>query len=204
MESNYVVSTQKLIVAELTNWRPPLDREKFGWTISTDYGKIISIEGAIREILNDGEHSPFSNWHKVEFTEDEITFNCTEQYMMYKKAMLFNDSIIAAQILQETFPKEHKKLGRLVKNFNESIWNENCTKIVYNGNKLKFTQNPHLLKILLDTKGKLLVEASPFDVIWGIGMSAEEAQLVDKSKWKGQNLLGKILTQLREDLLKEL
>lgn len=147
-------------------------------------------------------NSPFSNWHKAKFIEDGIEYNCTEQYMMYKKAVLFGDTITANKILQEKFPGEQKRLGRTVKNFNDTVWKENCMNIVYEGNKLKFLQNPRLLEELLKTEGMTLVEASPYDTIWGIGMSEEEAKLVDESQWRGSNLLGKVLTKLRDDLLK--
>lgn len=147
--------------------------------------------------------SPFSNWHKARFLEGNIEYNCTEQYMMYKKALLFNDKEIANEILKCKLPSEQKRLGRLVKNFNKEIWDKNCLDIVYNGNKLKFLQNPDMLKSLIDTKGKFLVEASPFDTIWGIGMSEDEAKKIDPSMWKGQNLLGKVLTKLRDDLMEE-
>lgn len=148
-------------------------------------------------------NSPFSNWHNAKFIENGIEYNCTEQYMMYQKAILFNDIEIANKILAEVSPRNQKRLGRMVKNFDQNIWSKNCMQIVYNGNKLKFTQNPHLLKQLLNTKGLKMVEASPYDRIWGIGMSKEEAVLVDESQWRGHNYLGRILTKLRDDLLNQ-
>lgn len=145
--------------------------------------------------------SPFSNWHSAKFIENGIEYNCTEQYMMYQKAILFDDIETANKILSEVSPRNQKRLGRLVKNFDKDVWDKHCMQIVYNGNKLKFTQNPYLLKQLLNTKDLKMVEASPYDRIWGIGMSKEEAELVDESQWRGQNLLGKVLTKLRDDLL---
>ncbi len=145
-------------------------------------------------------NSPFSNWYIASFTIDDITFNCTEQHMMYGKAMLFGDKETAADILKEKVPREQKKLGRLVKNFNKKIWEENCKQIVYEGNKGKFTQNPKLLKRLMDTSGTTLVEASPFDNIWGIKLSADDPRSNHRSTWQGTNWLGEVLTKLRDDL----
>lgn len=147
--------------------------------------------------------SPFSQWHRSTFEVDGITFNCGEQFMMYQKATLFKDLYMAKQILQETQPRKHKELGRKVRNFNRDVWERECMNIVYKGNKAKFTQNKHLLDKLLSTKGTTLVEASPFDTIWGIGLEATHPDAKKPSKWPGQNKLGIVLTQLREDLIKE-
>lgn len=115
--------------------------------------------------------SPFSNWYKAEFEIDGIKFNCTEQHMMYHKAILFNDTEIAERILKTASQSKQKALGRQDKNFIGSTWNENCKQIVYEGNKAKFLQNENLLQDLLKTEGKTLVEASPVDAIWGIGLA---------------------------------
>ena len=88
---------------------------------------------------------PFSNWFKADFVIGGIKFNCTEQYMMYNKAMLFKDSETADEILACKNPRDHKALGRKVKNFNVDVWNKNAKRIVYDGNRAKFTQNPDLL-----------------------------------------------------------
>ena len=145
----------------------------------------------------------FSQWFPATFTIDNIIFNCTEQYMMYKKAQLFKDKEIMKQILKSTKPNEQKALGRKVKNFDETIWNQQARKIVYDGNYAKFTQNPELLNQLLNTKGFTLVEASPFDKIWGIGLSANDSRAKQRKLWKGTNWLGETLTLLRENLLNE-
>jgi ribA/ribD-fused uncharacterized protein len=144
----------------------------------------------------------YSQWHPCEFEEDGIVFNSAEQYMMYHKALLFNDKITADKILNASHPKDQKRLGRQVQNFKDDIWIQHCKKIVYNGNLLKFTQNPKLLTNLLKTEGEF-VEASPYDNRWGIGLNEEDAKKLDKSQWQGTNWLGEILTQLREDLKNE-
>lgn len=145
--------------------------------------------------------SPFSQWHFAKFKIDGITFNCTEQYMMYKKAMLFDDVDIAQQVLDTQMPVDQKRLGRKVKNFNKEVWENNCKEIVYEGNYAKFTQNKHLKEKLLSTSGTTLVEASPYDDIWGIRLSADNPKAKDRSQWQGKNWLGEILTQLREDII---
>jgi ribA/ribD-fused uncharacterized protein len=146
--------------------------------------------------------NPFSQWHKSKFIVDGMEFNCAEQYMMYKKAMLFNDTQRAELIMKKKDPREQKALGREV-NIDIDVWNRERFDIVYQGNYAKFTQNENLKKYLLDTAGTTLVEASPTDTVWGIGMSEEDPDRLDRSKWKGTNLLGEVLTKLREDLLKE-
>ena len=124
--------------------------------------------------------------------------------MMYNKALLFSDLKAAAAILGHSDPKIGKRLGRQVKNFdNLLVWAEHREEIVYAGNKYKFEQNPSLMRELMKTKGTTLVEASPFDRIWGIGLRATDPRAKIKKEWKGQNLLGLILTRLREDFMKE-
>ena len=93
-----------------------------------------------------------------------------------------------------------KALGRAVKNFNSKEWDAVKYAIVKKGNGLKFRQNPQMLKKLKETAGTTLVEASPYDQIWGIGLSAEDPQALDETKWRGQNLLGKLLTELRDEI----
>lgn len=149
------------------------------------------------------EQSPYSQWHLKDFTVDNITFNCAEQYMMYQKALTFGDQQIAAAILREPKQAKQKALGRKVKNFNSEIWDEVSKQVVYDGNYAKFTQNPELLKQLLATKGTILVEASPFDSIWGIGLRASDPRAKYRQSWQGENRLGFILTTLRDNLLVE-
>jgi len=143
---------------------------------------------------------PFSQWHKSKFKINDLLFNSAEQYMMYSKAKLFGDNETADKILQSTNVREQKKLGREVKNFNLEIWNRNAINIVYEGNKAKFTQNPEYLELLLSTKGKTIVEASPTDRVWGIGMTRENKNSNNIFEWNGTNWLGIVLTELREEL----
>ena len=145
----------------------------------------------------------FSQWYKCNFTNSNGTeFSSAEQYMMYKKALLFGDKEIAQKIINSDDPAEVKALGRKVKNYSESKWNEYKYKIVVRGNKLKFSQNKKLLKRLLETGNKLLVEASPYDKIWGIGLTAIDACKIPQNKWPGQNLLGLALGEVRDSFAK--
>ncbi|HEY1549957.1 MAG TPA: NADAR family protein [Kofleriaceae bacterium] len=144
--------------------------------------------------------SPFSQWHPCRIVVDGREFNCAEQFMMHGKAMLFGDVKIAAQILATDSPKQHKALGRKVSPFDDATWKRSCEAIVAAASRAKFTQNPALLELLLATRGTTLVEASPYDRIWGIGLAATDPRAHDPATWRGKNLLGKILTALRDDL----
>jgi ribA/ribD-fused uncharacterized protein len=147
------------------------------------------------------EASPFSQWYRSTFTVEGQAFSCAEQYMMFGKAQLFGDAAIAAEILAADHPRQHKALGRKVKPFDDATWRRGREAIVMTGNRAKFTQSPALLAQLLATRGTTLVEASPYDKIWGIGLAASDPRAADPAQWKGQNLLGKILTALRDELL---
>jgi len=147
--------------------------------------------------------SPFSNWYKCRFKVKKNQFSSTEQYMMYEKAMLFDDKEIAQKILKTSDPQKQKALGRAVKKFNVKTWEKRCKQIVYDGCKAKFTQNEEILRELLNTEGTTLVEASPWDTIWGIGLPEDDPKAQNRNTWQGTNWLGEVLTRLREDLLKE-
>jgi ribA/ribD-fused uncharacterized protein len=149
------------------------------------------------------QESPFSQWHPSQFVVEGQRFMCAEQYMMHGKALLFGDLEVAMRILATSCPKGHKSLGRKVRGFDEQLWRRERERIVYEGNHAKFTQNAELLAALLATAGTELVEASPLDRIWGVGLAAEDPRIQDPAQWRGQNLLGKVLTRLREDLLQQ-
>ena len=143
----------------------------------------------------------FSQWYPSKFTFAlGIEFNCAEQWMMYCKADLFNAPEIMEKVLEETNPKEMKKLGRDVKDFNKEQWDSKALDFVILGNVMKFSQNPELWEILNNTGDRMLVEAADYDRIWGIGLKAEDAILVSQDQWQGTNLLGKALMQTRQIL----
>ena len=144
----------------------------------------------------------FGHWTKREMLDpDGITYNCCEQYMMYKKAKLFRDSDIAEKILAEPEPSNQQKLGREVSGYNSEIWNENKFGIVWYGNYLKFSQHSDLAERLISTGNKVLAEASPYDLVWGVGYAAESDEILDSENWRGENLLGKVLMSVRSALL---
>lgn len=145
----------------------------------------------------------FSQWYPINFSENGVEYNCAEQYMMAQKAILFDDKKTLAEIMKATDPGQIKKLGRLVKNFDAKVWDENCRRIVEQGNYLKFTQNKELKEFLLSTDNKILVEASPYDDIWGIKMKQDDPDAKNPYKWKGTNYLGFALTNVREKIKNE-
>ena len=173
---------------------------------------IERIKGIVRnnpttEIIYFWGHTPnpkkmtkacFSQWYDVYFEIDGIQYHTTEQYMMASKARLFGDENMFAKIMNATTPFEYKKLGRKVKGFDATIWDENKLDIVVEGNKAKFGQNPNLKEFLLATGDAILVEASPFDKIWGIGMDIETALNGGVEDWDGANLLGCALMEVRD------
>lgn len=145
-------------------------------------------------------NGPFSQWYNSPFIANSKHFVTAEQYMMYHKALLFDDYDIADKILRTSNPKDQKALGRQVKNFDKDIWDWQARTVVYTGNYCKFTQNAKLKDILMATGNKTLVEASPYDKIWGIGLGEVDARKTPASDWPGTNWLGLELTRLRNNL----
>ena len=145
---------------------------------------------------------PFSQWYPSTFAVNGKTFNCAEQYMMYSKAVFFGDHETAYDIMKSTNPKEQKKLGRQVVGFNAEAWNAVAQDFVYIGNEAKFSQNKKLYDILMSTGDKTLVEASPYDAIWGIGIDEVAAKETPADKWPGTNWLGVVLTEVRNHFIK--
>lgn len=149
-------------------------------------------------------NGPFSQWYRSTFEIDGMKFNCCEQYMMYKKAMLMGDRETAHKIMDIGYdPREHKALGRQVKPFSATKWNQHCRQIVYEANYAKFSQNPKLLEELKGTIGTTLVEASPYDKIWGIGLAESDPRALSRETWRGTNWLGEEITKVRVALLGE-
>lgn len=144
----------------------------------------------------------FSQWFPFEFNENEINYKTAEHYMMAAKARLFNDNDILEKILKSDSPNQAKSLGRKVKNFDPKLWDEQKYEIVKRGNFLKFSQNKKLKDFLLSTNDKVLVESSPYDTIWGIGMLETDSRAENPLQWNGENLLGFALMEVR-DLIKE-
>lgn len=150
-----------------------------------------------------------SNWHPAEF-DIEVNgtmchFHNTEQYFMYMKAIVFGDEEIAKQILADGDPKKVKALGRKVQNYDEQVWNEKRYQVMLKANVAKFSQNEDLKQLLLskEYEGHGFVEASPYDKVWGVHMYESNPDIDDESKWKGLNLLGKVLDETRRIIREE-
>jgi ribA/ribD-fused uncharacterized protein len=143
---------------------------------------------------------PFSQWHPSPMTVAGVSYGCAEQFMMHDKALLFGDGQAAAAILATSDPYEHKRLGRLVRDYREEIWVAARRHVVFVGSVAKYSQNPDLLALLLATGNARLVQASPIDRLWGIGFKADDPRAQDPAQWRGVNLLGDILTEVRDCL----
>lgn len=148
----------------------------------------------------DEENGYLSNWYPSTFTLKGIDFSSMEQYMMYRKAICFDDDKVAAQILATEDVAEIKALGRLVAGYDENLWNGVRQIVVYEGLLAKSSQNPELKERLKSTGSAVLAECAVKDRIWGIGLSMRDPDRFDRTKWKGQNLLGYALMMVREKL----
>ena len=144
--------------------------------------------------------SCLTQWWNAPFTVNQVRYRTAEHWMMSKKAELFNDEIVLNKILAATSPEEVKKLGREVRNYDEAIWAKNRYEIVKMGNFNKFSQHKELKEFLINTGGKILAEASPVDLIWGIGLPEEHPNAKNPVRWKGLNLLGFALMEVRDEM----
>lgn len=148
--------------------------------------------------------SPLSQWHvhsAGQFVHEGHWYNCAEQYMMAEKARLFGNEPAWQQIMRSHSPREMQSLGRSLSGFIQAVWDANCIEIVRTASRCKFTQELSLRDALMATKGTLLVEAAPHDTRWGIGLSATDPRATVRTQWRGTNLLGYILSEVRDDLL---
>jgi ribA/ribD-fused uncharacterized protein len=158
------------------------------------YGHQPSKDGSISA-------SCCSQWFPAPFEIEETKYLTAEHFMMAEKARLFKDEAMLHEILKCQSPAEAKAYGRRVQNFDPEIWKKNSTAVVVKANRAKFTQNEGFTEWLIDTAPKILVEASPRDRIWGIGMGKNNLAASDPKQWRGQNLLGFALTRVRDSLL---
>lgn len=159
------------------------------------WGHTPSVKGITQTCL--------SQWFDVAFEVAGVKYHTAEQYMMAQKALLFNDSEVYNEIMLADNPRDYKDLGRKIRNFDSKVWDARKYEIVVEGNKAKFSQNEDLKEFLLSTGDAVLVEASPYDKIWGIGLYPAQAAKGTVQQWKGLNLLGCALMEVR-DWLKEL
>lgn len=144
--------------------------------------------------------SCLSQWWLCKFVVEGIPYKSAEHWMMAEKARLFQDDEFLEKIINCETPGEAKKLGRQVRKFDAEKWNEHRYEVVKQGNVYKFEQNPELKVFLQNTKNRVLVEASPRDRIWGIGMSKNNEKANYPSQWRGRNLLGFALMEARDEL----
>ncbi|MFJ7314601.1 NADAR family protein [Pseudomonas sp. NPDC098747] len=142
--------------------------------------------------------SCFSQWYIAEFIVDEQLYPTAEHYMMAEKAALFGDQETRTQILKAPTPIAVKALGRKISGFNEQDWLQHRYDIVVRANQAKFSQNPELNNFLRETGSRIIVEASPVDNIWGIGLAQDHANSNNPNLWQGLNLLGFALMQVRD------
>lgn len=141
-----------------------------------------------------------SQWYAASFKIEDVVYPTAEHWMMSAKARLFGDDESLQRILESTDPKVAKAIGKLVKNFDDDVWTANCRRLVTEGNVAKFSQNEDLRVFLLGTEDQVLVEASPYDRIWGIGLKAGDKETKHPDTWQGQNLLGFALMDVRATL----
>ncbi|MET8305419.1 NADAR family protein [Micromonospora sp. NPDC005173] len=141
-----------------------------------------------------------SQWWPAPFIVDGIRYATAEHYMMVGKAHLFGDEAIAAQMLTVPHPGAVKALGRQVRDFDQAIWDRHCFDLVVAANVAKFSQHPDLGQYLSRTSNRVLVEASPVDRVWGIGLAATDPRAHDPAQWRGRNLLGFALMHARAQL----
>ena len=141
-----------------------------------------------------------SQWWPAPFMVDEATYATAEHFMMAEKARLFGDEPARVRIIQAAHPRTAKQLGRTVRGFDERRWNEARFGIVVRGNRAKFEQNPQLREFLVSTRNRVLVEASPVDRVWGIGLAADDPRAESPEQWRGLNLLGFALMEVRQQL----
>lgn len=157
------------------------------------YGHKVSPDGSVTEMC-------CSQWYPASFEIDGVAYPTAEHFMMAEKARLFEDTEMLERILTASSPKEAKALGRKVRNFDPNQWSRHRFDIVVKGNAAKFEQNAGFAEWLKATSNKILVEASPRDRIWGIGMSINNPLALNPRTWNGQNLLGFALTCVREQI----
>lgn len=167
----------------------------------------------------DDSHGFLSNWYKSPFEArcrfgecdaykisaiDEllhgVRYCCAEQFLMASKATLFGDADSYEKIMKTSSPREMKDFGRRVKGFDQEVWDANKATVMHFALHLKFDQNEELAEGLLLTGDRVIIEASPYDVIWGVGLGPSDKRLLNTDEWRGQNLLGECLMDTRRSL----
>ena len=145
----------------------------------------------------------FSQWYSCDIIIDNIKYCTGEQYMMACKARLFDDIASEVDIMRNSDPSKQKKIGRKVKNFDKNKWEEIARDVVYKANYAKFTQNKDCYDELMRSGDKIIVEASPYDCIWGVGLRASDPKILDEKNWRGTNWLGEAIMRVRDRIEQE-
>lgn len=162
---------------------PYIERYSIGWRMGVGESYIME----------------WSDWYEGLDAKEQKEYQCLFPEPITWKGY-WEDEEIRKEILGCSAPEQIKALGRKVRNFDETVWDKVKYSIVLNGNYLKFSQNPELREFLLATGDTILVEASPYDTIWGIGMSAKSENAENPMKWRGHNLLGFALMEVRDEI----
>jgi ribA/ribD-fused uncharacterized protein len=206
-EKEFVRGTVQDQEEYFNSWRSSKKRRRFSkpkYNIESIDPKSPYIYFWGHQPTKDGSISKscLSQWWPCVFEKDGVKYSSAEQWMMAEKARAFLDADILSKILKSETPKEAKDLGRQVANFNEDVWTLKSYSIVVEGNLLKFDQNPEIKEYLIGTGDSVLVEVSLYDKVWGIGMNQDDEGIENPLNWKGKNLLGFALMEVR-DILKE-
>lgn len=183
-------------------WHPhgAMQYSREGLQLKQQETKALSYTFFWKPGTEDYSRDCLGQWHTSAFNADGDQYSCAEQYMMAEKARVFGDKDVEKEIMATPDPKAMKALGKKVRHFDQSVWNKVKYSIVLNGNYHKFSQNERMRAFLFSTGDTILVEASPLDKIWGIGLAAENPDAADPSRWRGQNLLGFALMEVRDEL----
>jgi ribA/ribD-fused uncharacterized protein len=166
-----------------------------GWR--PDYAFFLAPDAQQPGVLG---NECLSQWYPSEMRLDGVRFPTAEHYMMWRKARLFGDTDVERQLLADDSPAVAKQLGRRVRNFRSEIWDRHRFEIVVDGSVAKFEQNETLRNYLLGTGDRILAEASPVDLIWGLGFEATDPRAQDPLQWTGSSLLGFALMRVRDRL----
>lgn len=152
---------------------------------------------------------PLSQWWASKFTVDGVEYNCAEQYMMAMKAKLFGDHATLEKIMNargpwntqgefNAYPRDQKEFGRRVENFEFAKWDAVNMDIVFRANAARYQNDEQFWEMLRHTGDRLIVEASPYDTVWGIGLDVDHPDAFNKVAWRGENRLGRVLTSVRD------
>mgnify|MGYP006290485113 CR=1 FL=1 len=163
--------------------------------------KYLAFWGHTPKTTDRVDKSCLSQWYEASFVVDGVRYRTAEHYMMAQKALLFNDEAAYRAILNSPHPKQAKEIGREIHHFSEEVWVAHRFSVVVAGNLAKFSQHEELRAFLLSTGNRVLVEASPVDTIWGVGLAVNDVNIEQPEHWRGLNLLGFALMRVRSLLL---